>query len=441
MFMEALGIGPGVKLAHAEAAVRRCGDLVGLGIDEGTDRYSGPLECMDDRSELVDSTHDIQSTFCRDLITTLEDKHGHLRLKLDGDPEHLRGGRHLHVQSRSGQILELHEIIVLNMATILTEVERDPMGAAQLCLNGSPGGVGFPGPSGLANGGDMIDVDTEIWHESGIQAWNHSVALEEDHAGSSTPVISSTGRPRDGYTSRGCISFFWCMKSRFMEEFARRHGQLRDDLLTQGDRVVSHAMHAIESFFGNDLEKAGSVIEADRVIDRADIEIERASIKLLMLSPTEEYDIRSVFTIVKINNEFERIADCGVNIAEATSAHDGDAPRSGTFEVMANSVIGMVRDANLALRNRDTALAQRVLDFDDTIDRFRTEVVRLVQAAVQDGTMPLEEALCLLNVNRALERMADHCTNISEQLIYLESGKIVRHLSSGWTQPEEPEKS
>ena len=55
--------------------------------------------------------------------------------------------------------------------------------------------------------------------------------------------------------------------------------------------------------------------------------------------------------------------------------------------------------------------------------------------------MPLEEALCLLNVNRALERMADHCTNISEQLIYLESGKIVRHLSSGWTQPEEPEKS
>ena len=132
-----------------------------------------------------------------------------------------------------------------------------------------------------------------------------------------------------------------------MEEFARRHGQLRDDLLTQGDRVVSHAMHAIESFFGNDLEKAGSVIEADRVIDRADIEIERASIKLLMLSPTEEYDIRSVFTIVKINNEFERIADCGVNIAEATSAHDGDAPRSGTFEVMANSVIGMVRDANL----------------------------------------------------------------------------------------------
>jgi len=226
-----------------------------------------------------------------------------------------------------------------------------------------------------------------------------------------------------------------------MEEFSRRHGQLRDDLLTQGDRVVSHAMLAIESFFGNIPEKARAAIEADRVIDRADIEIERASIKLLMLSPTAEYDIRSVFTIVKINNELERIADCGVNIAEATCAHDGDAPRSGTFEVMANSVIGMVRDANLALRNRDTGLAQRVLDFDDTIDRFRTEVVRLVQAAVQDGTMPLDEALCLLNVNRALERMADHCTNISEQLIYLESGKIVRHLSSGWTQPEEPEKS
>lgn len=226
-----------------------------------------------------------------------------------------------------------------------------------------------------------------------------------------------------------------------MEDFGRKHDQLREDLLTQGDRVVSHAMAAVECFFGNDPEKAKSVIEADRVIDRADIDIERASIRLLMLSPSNEYDIRSVFTIVKVNNEFERIADCAVNIAEATRVHDGNVPRSGTFEVMANSVIGMVRDVNRSLRNRDSELARRVLNFDDTIDRFRSEVVRLVQASVQNGSMALEDALCLLNVNRALERMADHCTNVSEQLIYLESGKIVRHLSSGWTEPEEPEKS
>ncbi|MDG2424041.1 MAG: phosphate signaling complex protein PhoU [Phycisphaerales bacterium] len=224
-----------------------------------------------------------------------------------------------------------------------------------------------------------------------------------------------------------------------MEEFARKHAQLREDLLTQGDRVVAHAMNAVESFFGNDSELASKVVEADRLIDRADIDIERASIQLLMRSPDKEYDIRSVFTIVKINNELERIADCGVNIAESSQSYEADRPKSGTFEVMANSVIGMVRDANRAMRNRDQELARRVLDFDDTIDRFRTEVVRLVQTAVKDGTMPLEDALELLNVNRSLERMADHCTNICEQLIYLESGKIVRHLSSGWTMPAPPE--
>lgn len=224
-----------------------------------------------------------------------------------------------------------------------------------------------------------------------------------------------------------------------MEEFARKHGQLREDLLTQGDRVVAHAMRAVESFFQNDAEAAHAVIEGDLVIDKADIDIERASIQLLMYSPREEYDIRSVFTIVKINNELERIADCGVNIAEASQAHGDDRPKSGTFEVMANSVIGMVRDANQAMRERDQGLARRVLEFDDTIDRFRGEVVRLVQMGVKDGDLPLEDALELLNVNRALERMADHCTNICEQLIYLESGKIVRHLPTGWTDPEPPE--
>jgi phosphate transport system protein len=224
-----------------------------------------------------------------------------------------------------------------------------------------------------------------------------------------------------------------------MNEFERKHAQLREDLLTQGDRVVAHAMKAVESFFRPDQAGAEEVIRGDSVIDRADIEIERASIQLLRLAPEQEQDIRSVFTIVKINNEFERIADCGVNIAQASLAHAGGPPKSGTFEVMANSVIGMVRDANRAMRERDQVLTRRVLDFDDTIDRFRAEVVRLVQQAVKDGELPLEEALELLDVNRSLERMADHCTNICEQLIYLESGKIVKHLPSGWTQPEEPE--
>ena len=101
-----------------------------------------------------------------------------------------------------------------------------------------------------------------------------------------------------------------------MEDYARKHAQLREDLLTQGDRVVAHAMRAVESFFRHNAQAAEEVIKADRIIDRADIEIERASIRLLMHSPESEQDIRSVFTIVKINNELERIADCGVNIAE-----------------------------------------------------------------------------------------------------------------------------
>ena len=224
-----------------------------------------------------------------------------------------------------------------------------------------------------------------------------------------------------------------------MSEFQANLTKLLEDLDEQGERILSLALEAVDAFFDNDEEKAEGVIRTDKLVDQIDVRIERASIPLLSLGQTDPYAIRSVLTVVKVNNELERIADCAVNVAEASQAHVGDPPSSGTFEVMANSVIGMVRDANRSARDRDTDLARQVLEFDDTIDRFRAEVVRLVQTAVADGTMPLPDALELLNVNRALERIADHCTNICEQIIYLETGKIVRHLPSGWTTPESPE--
>ena len=111
-------------------------------------------------------------------------------------------------------------------------------------------------------------------------------------------------------------------------------------------------MQACVAFFERDSEKAAVVIRQDTVIDQVDVDIERASIKLLGLQPSADYDIRSVLTIVKINNELERIADGAVAIAEHLSPDSIDASVVGTYRVMANSVIGMVRDANQAMRTR-----------------------------------------------------------------------------------------
>ena len=133
-----------------------------------------------------------------------------------------------------------------------------------------------------------------------------------------------------------------------MSTFDKKLQQLRNDLVTQGDRVYQLALHAVECYFDRDQAKAKEVIDGDGPIDRVDVEIERASIPLLAMGETDEHRIRSVLTIVKINNELERIADCAVDVAEVVDRYGEEMKEAvpATFRVMANSVIGMVRDAN-----------------------------------------------------------------------------------------------
>lgn len=224
-----------------------------------------------------------------------------------------------------------------------------------------------------------------------------------------------------------------------MTTFSKRLSQLKNDLVTQGDRVNQLTLRSVECFFDLDRKKAGAVISDDAVIDQVDVEIERAAVPLLAMGETDEHRIRSVLTIVKINNELERIADCAVNIAEVVREY-GELPEKipPTFRVMANSVVGMLRDANRALADLNTNLAEQVLAFDDTVDKFKREIILDAQDKVATGDFSSRFAFNLLTVTRTVERIADHCTNICEQVIYLESGLIVRHLPEGWTKPERP---
>jgi phosphate transport system protein len=225
-----------------------------------------------------------------------------------------------------------------------------------------------------------------------------------------------------------------------MTTFDKKLERLRNDLVTQGERVYQHTIRAVESYFDRDAEKSTGVVEGDAVIDRVDVDIERASIPLFMMGETDEHRIRSVLTIVKINNELERIADCAVTIAEAVMGPDEEPQQSvpATFRVMANSVIGMVRDANRAFDDLNVDIAQQVLGFDDTVTKFKAEIGLDAEQKVAAGDFSVRFAFRLRTVTAQLERIADHCTNICEQVIYLESGKIVRHLPEGWTSPELP---
>ena len=158
------------------------------------------------------------------------------------------------------------------------------------------------------------------------------------------------------------------------------------------------------------------------------------------MGETDEHRIRFVLTIVKINNELERIADCAVTIAEVVAEDAGETnqPVPATFRVMANSVLGMIRDANRTLADLNVELAQQVLGFDDTVAKFKHEIGLDAEQKVASGAFTVGFAFRLRTVTAQLERIADHCTNMCEQVIYLESGKIVRHLPEGWSAPELP---
>ena len=224
--------------------------------------------------------------------------------------------------------------------------------------------------------------------------------------------------------------------------FQIRLEDLRMEISRQGVRVLEQATKAVDCYFDHDRTKAEEVVEIEAMVDTVDIEIEKQCIPLLALGQRDPHSIRSVLTIVKVNNEFERIGDCAVTIAEATlDPRRKTSNLPDTYRVMANSVLGMIRDANRALSKSDPVLARRVLDFDDTVDRFKVEILRDAQARVSDGTLAVDGAFRILAVTKSLERIADHCTNVCEQVIYLETGKIVRHDSEGWTEPEEPRTS
>lgn len=218
--------------------------------------------------------------------------------------------------------------------------------------------------------------------------------------------------------------------------FADRLARLKADLIEQGRRVQSVLEAAFEAVFDADSGRAARVIAQDDAIDRVDVEIEKAAVLLLTdathaSAHLDARQLRGVLTIAKVNNELERIADAAVAIAERLDG--GAAPAvPETFRVMANSVVGILRDVNRALDRLDPKLARVVLQSDDCVADFKDAILRDAENRIAAGTMTVDAAFVLHEFANQCERIADHCTNIAEQVIYSATGSIVRHTEGHW---------
>ncbi len=221
-------------------------------------------------------------------------------------------------------------------------------------------------------------------------------------------------------------------------DFSAQLDSLRGQLSEQGKRVRRLVENAFDSFFTADKEKARSAIELDDEIDTRDVAIERATVTLLTrvardASPLDDSHMRASLNLVKVNNEYERIADAGVTVAErAIVLSDNPARLPPTTRVMTNSVIGILRDVTHAYDNRDATLARLVLQSEGTVTMFKSEILREAERDVSEGRMTVDLAFDLHELASQCLLIADHATNIAEQVIYETTGLIVRHTSGEW---------
>jgi phosphate transport system protein len=196
-------------------------------------------------------------------------------------------------------------------------------------------------------------------------------------------------------------------------------------------RVEESLRAAVKSLITHDVRAAEQVIQNDQQIDRIEVEIEEECLKIMALHQPVAIDLRVVVAILKINNDLERIGDLAVNIAERAVALSQyqDIPTRFDFKGMGDKVQVMVRKSLDALVNLDSGKAQEVLRSDDEIDAIHREMYSQVRSEIASRPDQVDYFIQLLAVSRNLERVADHATNVAEDVIYLIDGQIVRHSS------------
>lgn len=204
---------------------------------------------------------------------------------------------------------------------------------------------------------------------------------------------------------------------------------LEQDLLAQSSIVEKMIMQASQAVTEHRSDCLAVLLKDEEKINRGEVRIEEECLKILALHQPVAVDLRRVATVLKINADLERIADLAVNLAErAQSLVDfSQFHIPGQLEEMVSVALSMVRDALDAFVRQDIDLAHEVCLRDDQVDHLNREVIDGLQEILQQRVSEVEPALQYFSASRHIERIADHATNIAEDVIYLVEGEIARH--------------
>lgn len=204
---------------------------------------------------------------------------------------------------------------------------------------------------------------------------------------------------------------------------------LQRDLLGLAASVEEAIHKAIRALQHRESSLAEQVIEGDNQIDQEENHVEEECLKILALHQPVAVDLRRIAAALKINAELERMADLAEDIAERAAhlAKLPSIPIPEKLQRMTDLTTTMVRQSLDAFVNLDTRQARRVCRLDDEVDQHNRSIIDELIHTMQESPDMVEPGMSLFSATRHLERIADHATNIAEDVVYLAEGEIIRH--------------
>lgn len=214
-----------------------------------------------------------------------------------------------------------------------------------------------------------------------------------------------------------------------MRHFEQELDELRTTLIRMASLVDEQIDGGVQAILTSDVSLAQSVISKDREVDLYDNEIDHLCMRIFALTQPVAVDLRLLMAALKINNELERIGDIAVNLAERVeplTAFKTFVERT-SIEAMAQGARKMVKDAIDAFVNNDANLARTVLESDDKIDQLDAKNFNTMIAIMKESPENVIPGSHIMMVSRHIERLADHATNIAEDVIFIINARIIKH--------------
>jgi phosphate transport system protein len=212
-------------------------------------------------------------------------------------------------------------------------------------------------------------------------------------------------------------------------QYERELHEIKDGLIYNGALVERAIDGAIKSLLERNSDIARKVIAEDEQIDQLDMELEDRCIRLLALRQPAARDLRFITTAIKINGHLERIGDMAVNIAEKAIVLN-DFPQLKPYidlPRMSEITKGMIKDSLDAMVNENCEAAEKVRKNESEVDELTDQIFRELLTFMLEDPQTIHRALLIMQISKNLERIADHAKGIADMVIYMATGRSVRH--------------